>query len=465
MASLTPIVDSAVDTTSNDPAEAPKCNFGLAGLKPRILGIGTAVPDASYTQEELLDKFRVTDPKVRSVFLNSARRYPTLPPEGIGQPESQGQLPAKHRVQAPDMGNRALNECLKEAGAEVTDIRYLVCVSSTGFLTPGFTALMIRELGLDPSCARLDVVGMGCYAGLNGLTAVAGWAAAHPGELAVLVCTEACSAAYVFDGTMRTSVVNSLFGDGAAALAVRAGEVPGGSRADLPELLDFASCIIPEAIDAMRFEWGDGAVKFSFFLEREVPYIIGAHAEGAISRLLAGNGLRCSEMAHWIVHSGGKKVVDSVRVNVVLTAHDLRHTTDVLRDFGNLSSGANNMSSVYSSGAVVDVIDLRLQLDVPYWSSADIISEISELCDRAEDSAAPRPVVLELIGPDPDAQAVTGWTKEVSVTLVNKWERVRQRQQARRTPPLGRVHRMALDHDPKHGGISGVLSYSGTFRR
>ena len=43
--------------------------------------------------------------------------------------------------------------------------------------------------------------------------------------------------------------------------------------------------------------------------------------------------------------------------------------------------------------------------------------------------------------------------------------RLRQRQQARRTPPLGRVHRMALDHDPKHGGISRVLSYPGTFRR
>ncbi|MEU6719650.1 3,5-dihydroxyphenylacetyl-CoA synthase DpgA [Nonomuraea sp. NPDC046802] len=342
MASLTPIVDSAVDTTSNDLTEAPKRTFGLAGFKPRILGIGTAVPGTSYTQEELLDKFRVVDPKVRSVFLNSAiqRRYLTLPPEGIRQPESQGQLLAKHRVQGLDMGKRALNECLKEAGAEVTDIRYLVCVSSTGFLTPGFTALMIRELGLDPSCARLDVVGMGCNAGLNGLTAVAGWAAAHPGDLAVLVCIEACSAAYVFDGTMRTSVVNSLFGDGAAALAVRAGEAPAGARADLPELLDFASCMIPEAIDAMRFEWDDEAVRFSFFLEREVPYIIGAHAEGVVNRLLAGNGLRRSEIAHWIVHSGGKKVVDSVRVNLGLTAHDLRHTTDVLRDFGNLSSGA-----------------------------------------------------------------------------------------------------------------------------
>lgn len=341
MASLTPTEDGS-DVVSDDSADAPRRTTGPGGPTPRILGVGTAVPGHSYTQAELLDEFDVTDPKIRSIFLNNAieRRYLTLPPEGptgIRQPETQGQLLAKHRVQGLDMGSRALGDCLKEAGAEVADIRYLVCVSSTGFLTPGFTALMIRELGLDPGCARLDVVGMGCNAGLNGLTAVAGWAAAHPGDLAVLVCTEACSAAYTFDGTMRTSVVNSLFGDGSAALAVRAGE---GTEGDLPELLDFASRIVPEAIDAMRFDWDDEAARFSFFLDREVPYVVGAHAEEVVGRLLARNRLRRSEIAHWIVHSGGRKVVDSVRVNLGLTAHDLRHTTGVLRDFGNLSSGS-----------------------------------------------------------------------------------------------------------------------------
>ncbi|MFI7504827.1 3,5-dihydroxyphenylacetyl-CoA synthase DpgA [Streptomyces sp. NPDC049687] len=316
------------------------------GARPRIVGVGTAVPGSSYTQEELLDEFAVADPRIRSVFLNSAieRRYLTLPPEGADgtrQLESQGQLLKKHRLQGLDMGGRALQACLKEAGADVSDVRYLVCVSSTGFLTPGFTALMIREMGLHPNCARLDVVGMGCNAGLNGLTAVAGWAAAHPGDLAVMVCTEACSAAYVFDGTMRTSVVNSLFGDGSAAVALRAGEIPEKSGGEsLPEIMNFASVMIPEALDAMRFDWDDDAVKFSFFLDRDVPYVVGAHAEGVIDRLLHGSGLRRSDIAHWIVHSGGKKVIDSVRVNLGLTSHDLRHTTGVLRDYGNLSSGS-----------------------------------------------------------------------------------------------------------------------------
>jgi predicted naringenin-chalcone synthase len=50
--------------------------------------------------------------------------------------------------------------------------------------------------------------------------------------------------------------------------------------------------------------------------------------------------VRRGDVAHWIVHAGGKKVVDSVRVNLGLTVHDVRHTTSVLRNYGNLSSGS-----------------------------------------------------------------------------------------------------------------------------
>ncbi|MFD0890056.1 3-oxoacyl-[acyl-carrier-protein] synthase III C-terminal domain-containing protein, partial [Streptosporangium algeriense] len=80
--------------------------------------------------------------------------------------------------------------------------------------------------------------------------------------------------------------------------------------------------------------------KFSFFLDPEVPYVVGAHAEEAVDALLRGAGLRRSDIAHWIVHSGGRKVIDAVRVNLGLTRHDMRHTLGVLRDYGNLSSGS-----------------------------------------------------------------------------------------------------------------------------
>jgi polyketide synthase Type III len=330
----------------------------------RIIGLGTATTPFSYSQQEVLDMFRVRDPRIRSLFMNSAieRRYLTMPrpgPDGDPQPEEQGRLLAKHRVQGVEMGGQALQACLKDAGAGAAEIDYLCCVTSTGFLTPGFSAYMIDALDLSRGCGRLDVVGMGCNAGLNGLAAVTAWAAAHPGQLAVMLCVEVCSAAYVFDGTLRTSVVNSLFGDGAAAVAVMAAPaapfasstpaLPHGPAAG-PCVLRFASRIIPEAIGAMRYDWDDDAGKFSFFLDRDIPYVVGANAEAVVGDLLGGAGLLRSDVRHWIVHSGGRKVIDAVMINLGLTRHDLRHTTSVLRDYGNLSSG----SFLFSYGRLLD---------------------------------------------------------------------------------------------------------------
>jgi polyketide synthase Type III len=311
------------------------------GFRARITAVSTAVPPDSYTQEELLDEFRIADPKIRSLFLNSAiaRRNLVLPPrgpDGARMPETQGQLLGKNLASGMAIGRSAIEACLARAGATGSDVGYLCCVSSTGFMTPGFSALLIRELGLPRTCSRLDVVGMGCNAGLNALSPVVNWAQAHPDELALMVCIEVCSAAYVFDGTMRTAVVNSLFGDGAAAITVTAG--PDGP--DGPAVLGLSSLIIPEAAGAMRFDWDDQQAKFSFFLDPDIPYVVGAHAQLALSRLLAGTGLHRSDISHWIAHSGGKKVIDAVRVNLGLSRHDARHTTEVLRDHGNLSSGS-----------------------------------------------------------------------------------------------------------------------------
>lgn len=338
----------SMDLTRPDVRDLTEAPAGQAVNAPRIIGVGTAVMGESYSQQELIDTFRITDSKIRSVFLNSAieRRHLSLPAlgdDGARVLETQGDLLGKHRTLAVAMGARAIDQCLKDTGATVADIRHLCCVTSTGFLTPGLSALLIREMGIPPSCGRVDVVGMGCNAGLNALGVTAAWSAAHPGELAILVCAEACSAAYVFDSTMRTAVVNSLFGDGAAAIALTSGD-PADDRpmptTTAPRLLGFASHIVTDATEAMRYDWDDAQGKFSFFLDPDIPYVVGAHAELVVGRLLSGTGLRRSDIRHWLVHSGGKKVIDAIRVNLGLTRHDVRHTTSVLRDYGNLSSGS-----------------------------------------------------------------------------------------------------------------------------
>ncbi len=308
----------------------------------RLLSVGTSHPPEWVAQEHVLQRFRVANPAVRALFEAShiRGRYLVLPPaneDGIPQ-ESQAELLIKHRRWSLKLGREAIDRALEGTGLTTADIDYLCCVTSTGFMLPGLTAMFIKHLGFRDDCHRADVVGMGCNAGLNALNPTVSWANANPGRTALMVCCEVNSALYVYDDSISTGVVNSLFGDGCAAVLIRAD--PADEQAFAPRVLAFESHLIPDAWDAMMYEWEERHGKFSFHLARDVPYVLGEHADIPVRRLLDRHGLKVRDIDHWLIHSGGKKVIDAIKYTVGITAHDVRHTTGVLADMGNLGSGS-----------------------------------------------------------------------------------------------------------------------------
>ncbi|MFJ4689062.1 enoyl-CoA-hydratase DpgB [Streptomyces sp. NPDC088789] len=64
----------------------------------------------------------------------------------------------------------------------------------------------------------------------------------------------------------------------------------------------------------------------------------------------------------------------------------------------------------------------RLHIDGGRPPTAETVAAIAALCDGAEDPGAPEPVVLQLSG-----APASGWTDELTVGLVSKWERVLRR--------------------------------------
>jgi alkylresorcinol/alkylpyrone synthase/polyketide synthase Type III len=75
-------------------------------------------------------------------------------------------------------------------------------------------------------------------------------------------------------------------------------------------------------------------------LDRDIPWVIGRHVDRPVGRLLARHGLTVSDVDHWILHSGGKKVIDAVVDALELPDDAVRHTRDILRTQGNVSSAA-----------------------------------------------------------------------------------------------------------------------------
>jgi polyketide synthase Type III len=308
---------------------------------PRIVSVGTTNPPDEYTQLDLVDLFNADDPRLVQFFTNShiKKRHLVLPrPDENGEiPDEDGEaLLDKHRHWSVTLGAEAVTRCMAAKGLTVQEVDFLVTVTTTGMLCPSLSSLVSARLGMRRNVQRIDLVGMGCNGGMNGLFTAARFAAANPGAHVVLLSAEICSAGYVFDMSMRTAVVNSLFGDAVAAVLVRVNE--GDTADDGPRLLDFESYLVSEVAQEMRYDFEAG--RWSFYLGRDIPYAIGATIEKPVNALLERHGLKRRDIAHWIVHSGGKKVVDSIKYNLKITDHDVRHTRAILRDYGNISSSA-----------------------------------------------------------------------------------------------------------------------------
>ena len=309
-----------------------------------IASVASAFPERSYSQQEVGELLGLENRVVRKLLRSPhiRKRHLYLPPAdtrtGRAGGESIADLQAKFRTGALDIGVRAIHAALAAAALTPADVDYVLCVTSTGFMVPGLSSLFTRELGFDPKVLRADLVGMGCNAGLNGLNPLVQWIRNHPGRVALLVCCEINSAMYVVDQTPRTGIVNSLFGDGAAAAVLTSGS--SGPSGALPLVTDFESFCIPEQWAAMRFDWDADAGKWSFYVDRDIPEVIGANVREPVTRLLARNGLSLGDIRHWVLHTGGGAVIDAVMAGLDLTEWDVRHTRAVLRDYGNISSGS-----------------------------------------------------------------------------------------------------------------------------
>jgi len=319
----------------------------LATRPALVASVGSAFPQRAYTQDEVGALLGLTNRVVRKLLgaPHIHTRHLFLPPadpaaDGRIPQETPADLHRRFREGARQLGRQAIDSALAAASLTAADVDYLMCVTTTGFMVPGLSSLLSRELGFRSDLHRADVVGMGCNAGLNGLNPVVQWVANHPDRVALLVCCEINSAIYVVDDTPGTGIVNSLFGDGAAAAVVTTRSISDGGPGPRPQIVDFESFCMPDQWPAMRFDWNADLNKWSFFLDRDIPYVIGFNVYQPVDRLLARHGLDRSAIRHWVLHTGGGAVIDSVKLSLGLGEHDVRHTRSVLRDYGNISSGS-----------------------------------------------------------------------------------------------------------------------------
>lgn len=307
-----------------------------------IVSVGYAVPETHFSQEEVAAILGVHTEKGKRFFAHPhiSKRHLHLPSHVTSNQKSSEtteELLKRFKKNSVALSAEAIKNCLESSSLKVDQIDMICCVTSTGFIVPALSSILSNQLGLKNSVQRLDIVGMGCNAGLNGLNAVSTWAQTHPGKFALLICCEISSAIYSADGSEESALVNSLFGDGAVACIVSNGTVEFKERA---RILDFETHLIPNSSELLRFDWDANAHRFKFIVDRKTPEFMASQVSKPLERILSRNKIHKKEISHWIVHSGGEAILAGIEKTLSLKPSDLRHTRSVLKEFGNISSGS-----------------------------------------------------------------------------------------------------------------------------
>jgi predicted naringenin-chalcone synthase len=311
-----------------------------------ITGLGTAVPSQQYAQRECWEVVCKTEvfgqlstrsqSIIEGVLCSDngiATRHLALESLAEAFQFTPDVLYARFTKHAPALASAAARRALNDSGCKAEDIDAVLVSTCTGYLCPGLTGYVSEELGLRQNILALDLVGQGCGAALPNLRAAEAILAAGRGQKVLSVCVEVCSAAFYLDDDPGVLISGCLFGDGAAAVVLANKPQPDKRRV---QWKFGASSLIPDQRDQLRFEQKNGMLRN--ILSLSVPKFAATEAAKLMAEALGAAGVDRDQVVGWVLHTGGRDVILALREKLGLSESDLRHSTGVLREFGNLSS-------------------------------------------------------------------------------------------------------------------------------
>lgn len=325
------------------------CRLEGRRLPVHLNAIGVAVPPQDVHEAFLGWAETRVAPKFRRLFGRMAsrsgidHRWSVLPFTAIGghpgtaggfycdgiMPGTAARM-AIYAEAAPALAMKAIENLGDNLGRQVSleGITHLVVASCTGFVAPGVDQIIARRLGLSPGVERLLIGFMGCYAGVTALRTASHLVRSQPAARVLVVTVELTTLHLQDTDEIEPMLAMLQFGDGAAAALVTADDV--GIAIGSP--FSFALAATEEAI-----RWTITDTGFVMNLSGQVPHLI-AEAIGDPAIAAAITGGRTAQDLGWIVHAGGRSILDAVEAGFALPPGALDHSRGVLADHGNMSS-------------------------------------------------------------------------------------------------------------------------------
>ncbi|MDF3057457.1 MAG: stilbene synthase [Rariglobus sp.] len=302
--------------------------------------LATAVPDRSLSQRESWEILQQSEVRERLTRRSALMMQAILRGDsGIGKrhfavsgiesvwKRTPDELNEAFRTEAPRLAGTALKAALAQAGLVPGEIDALLICTCTGYLCPGVTSYVAEQLGLRANAWLQDLVGLGCGAAIPLLRAGEAVLAVQPDAVVACVAVEVCSAAFYLDDDPGVLVSACLFGDGAAAMILRAKPGPTGLRCH-----GFNTMHQPDYRDFIRFETRNGRLRN--LLRPEVPKLAAAAVKHLLDEEHARSGAK--PVLRLITHTGGRDVL--LAIMEACPGHPLDASRKVLHGYGNMSS-------------------------------------------------------------------------------------------------------------------------------
>lgn len=231
----------------------------------------------------------------------------------------------------------AIKNCLEGTEFKKEDITDIVFVTTTGLATPSVDALIVNEMKLNPNINRTPIWGLGCAGGVSGLAKCASLAKAHPDAVILFVAVELCSLTFMRNDLSKSNfIATSLFSDGVSAMLITGDNHKDKLKDYSIKIRSSKSKLYYDSLDVMGWDFTDEGFRVLF--SRDIPTIVNDTVKEDINNFLVENGLNLDDIANFIIHPGGMKVIEAYVNALQIDREKLTNTLSILENYGNMSS-------------------------------------------------------------------------------------------------------------------------------